>query len=78
VETMSACTRVARYTIKRTLCTHEEDPRPNYRYRAFWDTLYSSAETHHCAVGFDCMDLTPPSTGTATVRLSRGDGDAIA
>jgi hypothetical protein len=34
--------------------------------------------THHCAVGFDCMDLTPPSTGTATIRLSKGDGDAMA
>lgn len=34
--------------------------------------------THHCAVGFDCMDLTPPSTGTATIRLSKGDGDDMA
>jgi len=29
------CTQhVARYTIKRTLCAHKEDPRPKYRYRA--------------------------------------------
>lgn len=45
-------------------------------------SLYSLQEagiiTHHCAAGFDCMDLTPPSTGTATVRLSKGDGEAMA
>jgi hypothetical protein len=50
----------------------------NYKLLALHFLQKAVVMTHHCAVGFDCMDLTPPSTGTATVRFSRGDGEAMA
>lgn len=35
-------------------------------------------KAYHCAAGLDCTFWTPPSTGTAMVRFSKGDGLAIA
>ena len=38
---------------------------------------YIDRKTHHCPVGFDCIALTPPSTGAATQTCSKGGSSVL-